>query len=338
MIFRRRAERRLCARIHRGIPCFLIEFRHPQDPARPAYLSTIADIVNVRICRIGACCPARLACPAGGSVVGLVFQVHPVAVQARPVGVAGLCHGVCMDEGGLWDAYDRMGPSFRQHAADSAYNAHYDRPAVLAALGPVTGRRVLDAACGPGLYLRELLERGAEVTGFDASPVMVTLARQQTAGRVRIDQAVLGKPLPYPDDAFDLIVCALAIHYASDRAAAFAEFCRVLRPGGAAVVSTQHPVMDWLRKGGSYFQTTLETDIWHTPSGDQPVHFWREPLSALCTAATDAGFLIEKVIEPVPAETMRERYPEDYEKLSNEPGFLILRLLKPARQASSPPR
>ena len=173
----------------------------------------------------------------------------------------------------LWDAYDRMGLSFPLHAADSAYNAHYDRPAVLAALGPVTGRQVLDAACGPGLYVHELLERGAEVTAFDASPVMVSLARQRTAGRVRIEQAALGEPLPYADGAFDLIVCALAIHYASDRAAAFTEFCRVLRPGGAAVVSTQHPVMDWLRKGGSYFQTTLETDIWRTPSGDQPVRF-----------------------------------------------------------------
>src|ERR1700740_502713 len=167
-----------------------------------------------------------------------------------------------------------MGLSFQQHAADSAYNPHYDRPAVLAALGPVTGRRVLDAACGPGLYLRELLERGAEVTAFDASSVMVGLARQQASDRVRIDQAVLGEPLPYDDGAFDLIVCALAIHYDSDRAAAFVEFFRVLRPGGAGVVSTQHPVMDWLRKGGSSFQTVRETDIWHTPSGDQPVHFW----------------------------------------------------------------
>src|SRR5215471_4181567 len=56
----------------------------------------------------------------------------------------------------------------------------------------------------------------------------------------------------------------------------------------------------------------------------------------LCTAATDAGFLIEKLIEPVPAETMRERYPEDYEQLSKEPGFLILRLLKPARPSPQP--
>lgn len=50
----------------------------------------------------------------------------------------------------------------------------------------------------------------------------------------------------------------------------------------------------------------------------------------LCAAATGAGFLIERLIEPLPAETMRERYPGDYEKLSREPGFLILRLLKPA--------
>jgi hypothetical protein len=80
---------------------------------------------------------------------------------ARPAGAAEVCHGVCVGED-LWDAYDRMGPGFQQHAADSAYNAHYDRPAVLAALGPVAGRQVLDAACGPGLYLRELLARGAE--------------------------------------------------------------------------------------------------------------------------------------------------------------------------------
>jgi SAM-dependent methyltransferase len=229
----------------------------------------------------------------------------------------------------LWSAYNAMGTSYEQHAAHSPYNAHYDRPAVLAALGPVTGLRVLDAACGPGFYAQQLLAQGAKVTAFDASAVMVGLARQQTAGRAQIDLAVLGGPLPYPDAVFDLIVCALAIHYASDRAAAFAEFFRVLHPGGALVVSTQHPTADWLRKGGSYFEVKLETDIWRVPSGDQPVRFWREPLSALCAAATGAGFLIEKVIEPLPADSMRELFPEDHDKLSTEPGFLILRMARP---------
>jgi len=229
----------------------------------------------------------------------------------------------------LWSAYDQMGPIYAQHAADSASNAHYDRPATLAALGPVDGLRVLDAACGPGLYTRELLALGAEVTAFDASQVMVDLALAEVGSRARVDRAVLGQPLPYADDEFDRAVCALAIHYASDRRAAYAEFYRVLRPGGVLVISAGHPFTDWQRHGGSYFNTTLVTDIWRLRTGDQPVPFWREPLSELCAAATGAGFLIEQLIEPLPAPTMRDRYPADYDKLSTEPGFLILRLRKP---------
>jgi SAM-dependent methyltransferase len=221
-----------------------------------------------------------------------------------------------------------MADLFQQMAADSAYNAHYDRPAVLAALGPVTDLRVLDAACGPGLYIRELLARGARVTAFDASSAMLEIATAEANGRAQIDRAVLGEPLPYADEAFDRIVCALAIHYAADRHATFAEFYRVLRPGGAAVISTQHPFTDWQRKGGSYFEAKLETDIWRIDGGDQPVRFWREPLSEFCGAATTAGFLIEQVIEPRPTPSMRDRFPDDYQKLTKEPGFLILRLLK----------
>ncbi len=226
----------------------------------------------------------------------------------------------------LWSAYDEMGLAYQRHAESSPYNNLYDRPAVLAALGPVDGLRVLDAACGPGFYTKELLDRGAEVTAFDASEAMLDLARAAAGGRAaRIDHAVLGHPLPYSAGAFDLVVCALAIHYADDRRAAFAEFYRVLRPGGALVISTQHPFADWLRKGGSYFDVTLETDLWGLSGGSQPVRFWREPLSSLCGAITTAGFLIEELIEPLPADTMREKWPEDYDKLKTEPGFLILK-------------
>lgn len=76
-------------------------------------------------------------------------------------------------------------------------------------------------------------------------------------------------------------------------------------------------------------EAKLETDVWRTTGGEQRVKFWREPLSAFCAAATRAGFLIEQVIEPLPAPSMRDRFPGDYEKLTKEPGFLILRLIKP---------
>ena len=106
-----------------------------------------------------------------------------------------MCHGVWVGED-LWDAYDRMGPSFQQHAADSAYNAHYDRPAVLAALGPVSGRHVLDAACGPGLYLGELLEREAEVTAVKP---------EQPPRQVHIRPAAVGMLLRAPEDEPNMI-------------------------------------------------------------------------------------------------------------------------------------
>ncbi|WP_299955747.1 class I SAM-dependent methyltransferase [uncultured Modestobacter sp.] len=227
----------------------------------------------------------------------------------------------------LWRFYDRVADEFRAHAEDNAYNAHYDRPAVLDLLGDVAGRRVLDAGCGPGLYAEALLARGAEVIGFDASAAMVELARARVGNRARIDLARLDQPLPYPDDAVDLVVCALAIHYVEDRQAAFTELHRVLRPGGAAVVSTQHPTTDWLRKGGSYFDRALETDTWAFASGDQEVRFWREPLSDFCAAATDAGFVIQRLVEPRPPESMRRKWPAEHAELSRRPGFLALRLL-----------
>ncbi|HEX2307137.1 MAG TPA: SAM-dependent methyltransferase, partial [Jatrophihabitantaceae bacterium] len=55
--------------------------------------------------------------------------------------------------------YERFAAEYADHAAAAPYNALYDRPAVLALAGDVSGRTVLDAACGPGLYARELLQR-----------------------------------------------------------------------------------------------------------------------------------------------------------------------------------
>jgi hypothetical protein len=92
----------------------------------------------------------------------------------------------------------------------------------------------------------------------------------------------------------------------------------------------------WLRKGGSYFDVKLKTDIWHTSAGDEPVRFWREPLSDLCTAATDAGFLVEKVIEPRPADTVRERCPDDYEKLTKRTGVPDSAAIQAGHAASQP--
>jgi SAM-dependent methyltransferase len=228
----------------------------------------------------------------------------------------------------LGGVYDSMATTYEQHASVSAYNAHYDRPSMLELCGDVAGLDVLDACCGPGLYAAELAARSARVVAFDASQPMVELARRRLGDAVTVDRAVLGESLSYADQSFDLVVCALAIHYVDDRAGALRELHRVLRDDGAAVISTQHPTTDWLRKGGSYFDVVIETDVWELHDADWTVRFWREPLTSLCDAVFRAGFLIERLVEPIPQPSMRDHWPEEYVLLHERPGFVNLRLVK----------
>jgi 2-polyprenyl-3-methyl-5-hydroxy-6-metoxy-1,4-benzoquinol methylase len=224
--------------------------------------------------------------------------------------------------------YERRPDDFQRRAAASAYNALYDRPAMLELLGDVDGQAVLDAGCGPGLYAEELANRGASVVGIDQSAGMVELARQRLGARAEFRAHDLSRPLDWlADRSFDAVVIALVIHHVDDRRALLRELFRVLRPGGRVVLSTHHPMEDWLRLGGSYFDVEAVEEVWRD---DWDVRYWRQPLTATCAEATDAGFLIERLVEPYPSEELRRRFPETYDKLSERPAFLMLRLLRPA--------
>ncbi len=116
--------------------------------------------------------------------------------------------------------YEVFAEEFRDHAHDGFYNAHYDRPACLGLLGEVVDQRILDAACGPGLYAGELVRRGARVSGFDQSPAMVRLAHERVPqADFRVHDAA--DPLYWlPDGCMDVVLFALALEYLDDRVAA----------------------------------------------------------------------------------------------------------------------
>jgi SAM-dependent methyltransferase len=220
--------------------------------------------------------------------------------------------------------YDVFADAFFDHAQDGFFNAYYDRPACLALLGDVAGKRVLDAACGPGLYAAELVRRGAQVVGFDQSPRMAEICRARVAqGEFRVHD--LGDPIGWlPDGCVDLVLCALAIEYVDDRVAALSELRRVLRPGGALVLSRLHPTGDWLRHGGSYFDVRTVEEIW---SKGWTVRYWLTPLETTCEEIFAAGFLIERLLEPRPVPEAAAIDPQEYERLAREPrGFMAFRL------------
>jgi SAM-dependent methyltransferase len=221
--------------------------------------------------------------------------------------------------------YEPFAAAFELHAEDSAYNAHYDRPAMLELLGDVRGMRVLDLGCGPGFYAEALADRGALVTAFDASPDLVRRARLRVGSRADVRVWDLEQPLFWlPDDHFDVALMALVLHHIDARAQALSEVHRVLRRGGRLALSTTHPTSDWMSVGGSYFDRGLVEETWH---GWQ-VTYWRQPLEAWCQQFVDAGFLIQRLVEPRPAATMAERYPDVADRLEHAPGFIAFSLVK----------
>lgn len=132
-------------------------------------------------------------------------------------------------------AYDDMATAYAESSATNAYNACYERPASLALLGDVTGQRVLDAGCGPGLHAVELVARGATVTGLDSSAGLLAEARRVLGSRADLRAADLAEPLPLPDDTFDAVLGSLVMHYIEDWVPTLREFHRVLVPGGRDV-------------------------------------------------------------------------------------------------------
>jgi SAM-dependent methyltransferase len=224
--------------------------------------------------------------------------------------------------------YDAFADEYEVHAAEAPWNALYDRPATLRLLGDVAGLAVLDAACGPGFYLEQLVAGGAgEVHGCDASARMVELARRRVGDAVDLRVHSLDDPLDWlADGSVDVVLCALAYHYLNDRPAFLAEAARVLRPGGTLVISTHHPASDWVRLGGSYFAEEPVTETW---SKGWVITAWRVPLTRLTEEFAGAGFAIERLVEPLPEPAMATSHPDVHARLSTEPGFVLFRLRRP---------
>lgn len=139
------------------------------------------------------------------------------------------------------DHYDSFAESYSRETESSLFNAHYERPAMLALAGDVQGRRILDAGCGAGPLSEALRARGAVVTGFDSSPAMVALARRRLGEHADLRVADLSRPLPFDDGVFDDVVVSLVLHYLKDWQAPLSELRRVLKPGGRLLLSVNHP-------------------------------------------------------------------------------------------------
>ena len=209
--------------------------------------------------------------------------------------------------------YDSFAEAYTAETEANLINGYYMRPAIVNLAADVAGRRVLDAGCGSGPLFAALRDRGAIVTGFDQSAKMLEIARRRLGDGADLRVADLGRPLPFPDGAFDDVIASLVLHYLQDWTAPLAELRRVLRPGGRLIASVDHPLQGHplLRPGTDYFATYERTEEWTFGGRSVPMRFWHRPLPAMISAFTKADFRIAAIDEPLPApDTPRELLPD----------------------------
>ncbi|ELZ89255.1 class I SAM-dependent methyltransferase [Haloferax sulfurifontis] len=147
------------------------------------------------------------------------------------------------------DAYDSLADDYLDQRSD-------DAPAVLDELADAldSGARVLDAGCGQGTPVTDALAADFDVVGVDFSREQLHLARQDVPA-ARFAQGDM-TALPVRSDSFDA-VCAFysVIHVPiAEHERVFAEFARVLRPGGTLLSTVGGEAWsganpDWLDSG-----------------------------------------------------------------------------------------
>ncbi len=108
------------------------------------------------------------------------------------------------------------------------------------------GERVLDVGAGTGTLVRLLYEKGAHVTGIDADPRILEIARKKVPEVKFVEGNA--QSLPFPDGSFEVVTSSLVFHHLHPQAkrAALREIHRVLRPGGRLILA------DWGRPAGPW--------------------------------------------------------------------------------------
>ena len=171
---------------------------------------------------------------------------------------------------------------------------------------------ILDAGCGTGRYMRQLLEKGPRrLVGLDFSPRMLDIARRKFAsnGSLHFVNASLPK-LPFQSSRFDFILSTLAVDHTPELAATMRELTRALKPGGTIILSCFHPfgsLAGWKRTFSARSRTYA-------------VRYIPYSVADYLNAFLSAGLTLVRVEEPVIDERVRHLYgamgKEDFYKRS----------------------
>ena len=226
---------------------------------------------------------------------------------------------------------------------EKAVNANnlFEIPVLFSMLPELKGKRVLDLGCGFGEHCAEYVKRGAsEVVGIDISEKMLEVARRENS-----DPKIEYINMPMEElgcikQSFDVVISSLAFHYVEDFKGVLENIFRLLNKGGVLVFSQENPLSTcyseeyprWTRDENgkkiyldlaNYGRECERESTWFVDN----VKKYHRLFSTIVNSLVDAGFIVERMIEPRPDGQLLKEYPE-YEDLFHKPDFLIVRAVK----------
>lgn len=247
--------------------------------------------------------------------------------------------------------YERNAQAYTDHVRDphaSPFHSLYEKPAMYALTPPLRGLRVLSVGCGSGEDSEHLRKMGAkESVGIDLSEALIHEATE--AYPLCEFQVMDMEAITFPSASFDFVYSSLALHYSDDIEKVFMGISRVLRPCASFLFSVGHPTRFSLEEiEDSKIRKVRRLEIkkdreTHTEMvtgdclsirkilnalGPHTATIYSYPLGEIAKRSFEAGFLIERIVEPRPLPTLSKKDPQLYARLSKIPEFIIFKLMK----------
>lgn len=115
----------------------------------------------------------------------------------------------------------------------------------------LTGKTLLDAGCGTGLFSQAAAQKGAKVTSLDVGPELL----KEVAKKCDSKRVVGGiSQLPFKDNSFDIVIATEVIEHTLNPKKSVEELCRVAKPNGLVIVTVPNriwrisaAIAKWLR-------------------------------------------------------------------------------------------
>ena len=227
-------------------------------------------------------------------------------------------------------------------AREGNANVLFEIPALFSLLPDLKGKEILDLGCGFGDHCRAFVEKGAvKVTGIDISAKMLEVARQENS-----DPSItyLNMPMEDLDDldgTYDVVISSLAFHYVEDFKGLLGSIYRKTKPGGVFVFSQENPINttygddDFPRWTKDEEGNKLYVNLANYGSEGRRNSEWfvdgvtkyHRMFSTIVNDLVEAGFTIEKMIEPLPDDEILEKFPAQKD-LFHKPDFLVVRSVR----------